>query len=241
MMPNETRAAANAGDMAASFNALVESGVYSRGHVHGETFRRLFATGLLEALSRIEVATPRILEVGCGAGAWIAEMRTVLTKAGRQAELYGTDIAPRMVETCRARFAGEIPSDRFQAGDILAVSAYGDADSRYDLIVAYDVVQQLPRAAQFASYGAMARHLSPGGALLIFDNEADSPYGRRMARKKFLTRYFGLRLVPRYYCDARYPPLSDHARRLTREGLTTRLVQMNGLHKSYLIAQPKPA
>src|SRR3546814_2630858 len=45
----------------------------------------------------------------------------------------------------------------------------------------------------------MVAALAPGGVAVIFDNEADSRFGRRMALRKLVTRYSGLPLVPRYY------------------------------------------
>src|SRR3546814_19222585 len=54
----------------------------------------------------------------------------------------------------------------------------------------------------------MVAALAPGGVAVIFDNEADSRFGRRMALRKLVTRYSGLPLVPRYYCNAAYPPLA---------------------------------
>src|SRR3546814_12322438 len=50
--------------------------------------------------------------------------------------------------------------------------------------------------------------LAPGGVAVVFDNEADSPFGRRMALRKLVTRYSRLPLAPRYYCNAAYPPLA---------------------------------
>ncbi|MEO0500954.1 MAG: class I SAM-dependent methyltransferase [Pseudomonadota bacterium] len=227
--------------MASSFDELVARGVYSKGHVHADAFRALFRTGMADALGTLETNTPRILEVGCGAGAWIDDTLALLNEEGVSGEVFGTDISPKMVETCQARFAGRLPPERFFVGDILADGGYGNGDAAYDLIVAYDVVQQLPRAAQPAAFDAMARHLTPGGVLLIFDNEADSSFGRSMARKKFLTRYFRLPLVPRYFCNARYPAMAATAKRLAADGWSTRLTQVNGLHKVYMLVGSGPA
>ncbi|MGB7406209.1 MAG: class I SAM-dependent methyltransferase [Pacificimonas sp.] len=227
----------NATQMADAFDDLVTQGVYSEGHVHDEVFRRLFADGLTEALSLTDAASPDILEVGCGAGAWLADMLPLLDESRQGAQLFGSDISPQMVETCRERFAGAITPERLFAGDILAESGYGGPDRRYDIIVAYDVVQQLPKAAQAQAFDEMVARLTDDGVLLIFDNEADSPFGRTMARKKFFTKYARLNLVPRYFCNARYPELALEAKRLAKAGFKTRLVQPNGLHKRYLIVK----
>ena len=38
-----------------------------------------------------------------------------------------------------------------------------------------------------------------------------------MGRRKFFTRYFGLPLVPRFYCNAKYPPLARFRDRLAAD------------------------
>jgi hypothetical protein len=58
-----------------------------------------------------------------------------------------------------------------------------------------------------------------------------------MARKKFLTRYLGFRLVPRYYCNAKYPPLAEFAQRLNAEsGISCRLIAATDSPKMALVA-----
>jgi hypothetical protein len=44
-----------------------------------------------------------------------------------------------------------------------------------------------------------------------------------MARRKILTRYLGLKLVPRYYCNAAYPPLERFRQRLAADGRQARV------------------
>ena len=75
-----------------------------------------------------------------------------------------------------------------------------------------------PAAARSTPATSSQMRLAIGGAALIFDNDAESPFGRRMALRKFMTRYFGLRLVPDYYCNASYPPLNRLRQRIAGEG-----------------------
>jgi hypothetical protein len=76
-----------------------------------------------------------------------------------------------------------------------------------------------------------------GGVALIFDNDAESPFGRRMALRKFLTRYCGLQLVPDYYCNASYPRLERLRQKLQREGgVSTEVVVRDDALKRGLIA-----
>jgi SAM-dependent methyltransferase len=103
-------------------------------------------------------------------------------------------------------------------GNVLEDAAYqfGQPDRRFDLIYTFDVIQQLPPREQYRAVEQLLDRLDEGGIAVVFDNDKRSRFGRVMARKKFLTRYLGLRLVPRYYCNARYPPLADFAERLNR-------------------------
>src|SRR3546814_11036976 len=80
--------------------------------------------------------------------------------------------------------------------------------TRTDTLFPYTTRFRSPRAAQAATCRRMVAALAPGGVAVIFDNEADSRFGRRMALRKLVTRYSGLPLVPRYYCNAAYPPLA---------------------------------
>jgi hypothetical protein len=111
-----------------------------------------------------------------------------------------------------------VAADHFQQGDILNDSTYGfpGRSGRFDIIFAYDVVQQLPPALQYQACETMLGRLAAGGALIVFDHDSQSRYGRQMAFKKFVTRYLRIELVPRYYCNAKYPPLRQFANDLTQ-------------------------
>ena len=92
-----------------------------------------------------------------------------------------------MIEVARGKLAGLVEAKDLHAGNILEDASYdfGDLDTGFDLIFAYDVVQQLPRRQQYGACEMMAKHLSPEGFALIFDNDSHSKFGRRMARRKF--------------------------------------------------------
>jgi hypothetical protein len=57
-----------------------------------------------------------------------------------------------------------------------------------------------------------------GGVLVVFDHDRQSPYGRRMGIKKWVTRHLFVPLVPRWYIHAAYPPLGRYAAQMARRG-----------------------
>jgi hypothetical protein len=125
-----------------------------------------------------------------------------------------------MVEIARKRLGGRIPSTNVQQGDILSDASYifGAKDRPYQIVYAFDVVQQLPRRQQIDAVVAMLKRLDSGGCAMVFDHDRWSRYGLRMGFRKLVTKYLGVRLVPRYYCNARYPALSRIASRIAESG-----------------------
>ena len=124
---------------------------------------------------------------------------------------YGFDLTPEMVELARIRLSGRstCSSADLRQGDILGDSAYifDNGPPTFDLVIAYDVIQQLPRELQTEACRATLRHLAPGGIAIVFDHERASFYGVMMGAKKLATRYLSIPLVPAFYCNARYPML----------------------------------
>jgi hypothetical protein len=128
-----------------------------------------------------------------------------------------------MVETARARLEGRVPPSHLQQGNILTDASYvfsGD-DRPYQILYAFDVVQQLPRKLQFEAIQRILARMAGDGCAVVLDHERWSLHGLRMGTRKFATKYLGLGLVPRYYCNARYPALSRFATRLETSGLYT--------------------
>lgn len=201
-----------------SFDNLVEEGVYSGDFEHAPKAKSFVGAVLSAVLPRLPRRRPlTLLDCGCGTGAWIAFLGSALQEAGvDEIRCCGFDLSGRMVEVARDKLAGLVEAQDLHAGDILEETSYrfDGPDAGFDLIFAYDVVQQLPRRRQYEACEMMAKRLAPEGLALIFDNDCHSKFGRRMARRKFFTRYCGLKLVPRYYCNAAYPPLERFRQRL---------------------------
>jgi SAM-dependent methyltransferase len=204
-----------------SFDRLVIDGVYSQSFDHSPT-HKAFVQEVLETISpRLEQKKSLVLlDCGCGTGAWLAFLYAALKQQGfSDIRCLGFDLSGVMIEVARQKLCQiAIPED-IKEGDVLESASYRfpHVEGGVDLLFTYDVIQQLPRRQQYIACERMAEQLAPGGLALIFDNDSRSKFGRRMAKRKFLTRYFGLPLVPRYYCNASYPPLERFRTRLSEE------------------------
>lgn len=198
-----------------TFDQLVEQGVYSDDFDHAPDHKAFVAAVVTEALaSRPASQSLNVLDCGCGTGAWLAYIASLLRAAGVASfRLYGFDLSAKMVDTARRKLDGIAQAD-LRTGNVLDPSSYEFGGTALDLIFAYDVIQQLPRRDQYGACDTIVSRLAHNGTALIFDNDCHTPFGRRMGMRKFLTRYCGLKLVPRYYCDAAYPPLEQFRQRM---------------------------
>jgi ubiquinone/menaquinone biosynthesis C-methylase UbiE len=113
-------------------------------------------------LAQVAVAAgARVLEIGCGNGATTKLIMQHLAPV----QLVGIDPSPVFLDMAHERFAGE-PRVSFALGDAVAS---GQADSRFDLVIAHTVYSHLVDPE-----GALAearRVLRPGGQLVIFDGD----------------------------------------------------------------------
>jgi SAM-dependent methyltransferase len=229
-----------------SFDSLVESGVYDVAFDHSTVGKAFVGEVLRRVIPRFSrQGVLRILDCGCGTGAWLTYLREQVTGSGlTQLRLCGFDLSERMVELARTKLHGLAELSDIRRGNVLDRQSYtfDGVEGGFDLIFSYDVVQQLPRARQIESCYTMADALAAGGVALIFDNDSESPFGRRMALRKFLTRYCGLRLVPDYYCNAAYPQLERSRRRMESEGRfrTEIIVRDDGIKRVMVVAREAP-
>lgn len=223
-----TDGADNAELQRTSFNTLVETQVYAGGFKHAppaQSFvEQVFQDAVLPHLQRSSGLN--VIDAGCGVGAWLKFLSEKLAREPYETRICGFDIADKMVSLAQVELTGIASAEDITRGDLLDSKAYSRPGilSGYDLIFTYDTVQQLPPTRQFDACRLMVENLEQGGILVIFDHDSASAYGRKMACKKFLTRYFRLPLVPRYYCNAKYPPLAVFAKRLESTlGCTTHI------------------
>lgn len=222
-----------------SFGQLVREGIYDADFDHAPPLKTFVAETLAAVCAGLPAGRPlHVIDCGCGTGVWLGFARDVIDLARGSANAYfGFDLVPEMVGVAREKLADRVPADHLAVGDILDPRSYafGDPNRRFDLIFAYDVIQQLPTALQWQAVESLAANMADGGAVIIFDHDGQSPFGRKMAAKKFVTRYLGVPLVPRYYCNARYPPLAGFAERAGQRGLRAGIRLGPGERKRALI------
>ena len=224
-----------------TFDSLVDNGIYSAGFDHAPKAKS-FASSVLAAVGpRLPRRVPlTVLDCGCGTGAWLSFLHHWLTQAGMaDIRLCGFDLSQRMIDVARDRLqALAVPAD-LRTGNVLERQsfAFEGVSAGFDLIFTYDVVQQVPRQRQVEACKMMVTALAPAGWALIFDNDSATRFGRRMALRKILTRYCGLRLVPRYYCNASYPPLAQIQQDFDSSPLTRAriMVRADGIKRAMIV------
>jgi len=124
-------------------------------------------------------AGSRVLDVGCGTGFFTAYY------LARGADVTGLDIAPKSVETLRARH----PEARFLLGDV----SEGAIAEPYDLVNAFDVLYHITDDAKWERAVAhLAAAVAPGGLLLLTDTFPPAQASTSLAehnRMRPLARY----------------------------------------------------
>jgi SAM-dependent methyltransferase len=225
-----------------SYARLVTDGVYTADFRQAPWAVTFVDTVLGGTLDEVDGADPvRVLECGCGTGVWLEELDAIGRRNARPLALFGFDLSPDMAGAARARLTHEGVAAEIRVGDIFdpASYAFGVGD-RHAIVMAYDVVQQLPADAQGSAVDAMLEHVEAGGALVVFDHDAKTRYGRVMGTKKWLRRYLGVPLVPRFYIHARYPDLKRMARRLREQGSDARIVvEPQGRKRALVVRKPR--
>lgn len=113
--------------------------------------RKIIQTFLERICSRLDNATPRILDVGCGTGANLKMLRLF----GR-AE--GIDISEQAIELCKQR--------GLESVKVGAIEDLDYDDQSFDIITALDVLEHLDDDA--SALQEMRRVLRDGGRLVLF-------------------------------------------------------------------------
>lgn len=102
----------------------------------------------------------RILDVGCGNGAVLADL---LALGAEAADLHGVDLLEDRVEAARRR----LPACRIEVGDARALP-YEDAS--FDLVLGFTLLSSVVDAeARRAVASEMLRVLKPGGLIVLYD------------------------------------------------------------------------
>lgn len=149
------------------YAATNPAALFIRQTVERALIAELSASGLLPLASR------RVLDVGCGAGQWLADLETW---GAIREQLSGLDLLPERVDAARARLAG---------ADI----RHGDAtelpweDDSFDVVLQSMMLSSiLDPAARAACALEMARVVQPGGVVLSYDFFTDNPRNLNVRR-----------------------------------------------------------
>lgn len=120
--------------------------------------QRLVAQGLAARIAALDLPSgPRVLEIGCGTGF----LTQALIDRGLGGTWTVTDVAPKMVERCRARI-GEGPDRRFAVLD----GEHGTPDNGpFDLVCSSLALQWFEDAP--AALARMREWLAPGGHCMV--------------------------------------------------------------------------
>jgi len=177
-----------------------------------------------------------VLECGTGTGFWLSQIAEIFDRA----VLSGFDLTPQMIEVARNRLKGTANPVSLKVGDISDESSFifsVDAQiiKEFDVIFAYDVIQQLPTSLRLRAIQNMLSRLKKSGKVIIFDHDMISFHGLKMLLKKKITKYLHIPLVPRFYCLASYPNIRYIARQEEKQGYHTEIIRSSDVHKQALI------
>ena len=116
-------------------------------------------------------AGTRVLDVGCGIGRWSRLL------AARGANVTGVDLSPTMIAQAQLRAAADGVSGRcrFEVQDLSRL----DLAERFDLVLGVTVLQHILDPGELrAALAAMARHLAPGGRMILLEAAPSAPASR---------------------------------------------------------------
>ncbi|MBI4500130.1 MAG: class I SAM-dependent methyltransferase [Gemmatimonadetes bacterium] len=195
--------------------------------------RERSALRVLAAAGLTPLAERRILEVGCGTGAWL---RDFVKWGADPKRLYGVDLLSERVEQARRLCPAGVTLECRNAAQL------GFEDASFDLLLQSTVFTSiLDRALRRAVAAEMVRVLRPGGVILWYDYHVNNP------------RNPDVRGVPRREIAELFPGCSVHLRPVTlapplarmlapRAWLLCQLLErVPGLRTHYLGLIRKPA
>jgi ubiquinone/menaquinone biosynthesis C-methylase UbiE len=138
------------------------------------------------------------LDVGCGPG-----QLTVLTAERLpDAEVWGIDLAPTMIELAR-RHASESPASARLHFDVADVAALPFPDDRFDSVVSSGSIKHWPDQA--AGLREIHRVLVPGGRAFIGEMNRLAPPAAIAAQRGRLRHWFFRLIYPRVFTKAMSP------------------------------------
>lgn len=156
-------------------------GAYDARHpeIWNDVEQARLAGSVARAMEAIRSSTPPntrlLLDIGAGTGNLSARF---LAHAGK---VIASDVAPRMLETLRARLAA---GDRLTTLVLNGTDLRPLADASVDLVGAYSVLHHVPD--YLALVDEMARVLKPGGVVLLEHEKAPGYWAPSPALERFL-------------------------------------------------------
>ena len=124
------------------------------------------------------VASPRILDCGCGTGSNLEMLRHYGDASGFDLTATGVRFAHQHGHRVAQASIGEIPF----------------AGGRFDLVTSFDVFQCLPEQVERSAIREMSRVLKPGGWLLLHVAALEMLHGRHSVLSQEVRRYTPSRL-----------------------------------------------
>jgi SAM-dependent methyltransferase len=142
------------------YSAAQPAALFIRQTVERAALRALDGAGALPLDDR------RIVDVGCGAGQWLADFETW---GARQDRLAGIDLVAERAAAAEAR----LPAADVRSGD---ASSLPWPDGAFDVVLQSMLMSSVLDPAMRAAVAAeMARVLAPGGVILWYDFFVDNP------------------------------------------------------------------
>ncbi len=127
----------------------------------GDVMRR---QGLVPLQDTARLAAPRILDLACGTGRMLAQLRVAMPHA----VLTGVDLSPYYLDEARRQLArmGGAPIDMVAAN----AERLPQSDAEFDALTCVYLFHELPRNARRGVYREMFRVLRPGGRVVVLDS-----------------------------------------------------------------------
>ncbi len=126
-----------------------------------DVMRRQALVPLIELAGR-DNRPLRILDVGCGTGRTLAQLR----RACPRAQLTGVDLSPYYLEVARRETASS-PGVELVAANAESLPL---PDASFDAVVSVFLFHELPRAARRRVWSEVRRVLKPGGSFVVLDS-----------------------------------------------------------------------